>query len=51
MKIGDPLDGDTKIGAIVSKVHYDKILHHIDLAREEGRKNSLRWKCSTTHRF
>ena len=38
MKIGDPLDGDTKIGAIVSKVHYDKILHHIDLAREEGGK-------------
>ncbi len=36
MSIGDPLDADTKIGAIVSKVHYDKILFHIDLAKEEG---------------
>ena len=35
MQIGDPLDGLTKIGAIVSKVHYYKILHHIELAREE----------------
>lgn len=38
LKIGDPFDGETKVGAIVSKVHYDKILHHIQLAREQGGK-------------
>ncbi len=34
--VGDPLDPDTKIGAIVSKVHYDKILSCIETAKEEG---------------
>jgi aminomuconate-semialdehyde/2-hydroxymuconate-6-semialdehyde dehydrogenase len=38
LKIGDPLDAETRMGAIVSKVHFDKINYHIDLAREEGGK-------------
>lgn len=36
LKIGDPIDEDTFIGAIVSKPHFDKISYHIQLAREEG---------------
>ena len=36
LKTGDPLDESTKIGAIVSKVHYEKILSYIKLAKEEG---------------
>ena len=34
--IGDPLDAKTKIGAIVSKPHFDKILSYIELAKQEG---------------
>ena len=36
--VGDPLDEKTNIGAIVSKVHYEKILSYINLAKEEGGK-------------
>ena len=36
LKIGDPLDEATDIGAVVSKPHMEKILSYIDLAREEG---------------
>jgi aminomuconate-semialdehyde/2-hydroxymuconate-6-semialdehyde dehydrogenase len=36
LKIGDPLDADTDVGAIVSRQHFDKIMSYIDLAKEEG---------------
>ncbi len=36
LKVGNPLDAATKIGAIVSKDHFDKIMSYIDLAKEEG---------------
>ncbi|MCB0724572.1 MAG: aldehyde dehydrogenase [Ignavibacteriae bacterium] len=36
LKVGDPLEPDTKIGAIVSKEHYEKILSYIDLAIKDG---------------
>jgi aminomuconate-semialdehyde/2-hydroxymuconate-6-semialdehyde dehydrogenase len=38
LKIGDPLDEKTDIGAIVSKQHFDKINYHIALAKQEGGK-------------
>jgi aminomuconate-semialdehyde/2-hydroxymuconate-6-semialdehyde dehydrogenase len=38
LKVGDPLDEQTKVGAIVSKGHYEKILSYIALAKEEGGK-------------
>lgn len=38
MVIGDPMAADSRIGAIVSRPHYEKILHHIQLAKEEGGK-------------
>lgn len=36
MEVGDPLKETSRLGAIVSKPHYDKILHHIAMAKEEG---------------
>lgn len=36
LTVGDPLDEKNKQGAIVSKVHFDKINHCIQLAKEEG---------------
>src|SRR5207237_6383729 len=36
LKVGDPLDADTDVGAIVSKPHFDKIMSYIELAKSEG---------------
>jgi len=36
LKVGDPLDKSSKQGAIVSKVHFDKIMRCIDTAKQEG---------------
>jgi aminomuconate-semialdehyde/2-hydroxymuconate-6-semialdehyde dehydrogenase len=36
LKVGDPLDVDTDVGAIVSRAHFDKIMSYIDLAQREG---------------
>jgi len=38
MKVSDPLLEDTRMGAIVSEQHYNKILSYIQLAKEEGGK-------------
>ena len=38
LTIGDPLDETTKQGAIVSKVHFDKVMNCIILAEIEGGK-------------
>ncbi|HEX8328680.1 MAG TPA: aldehyde dehydrogenase [Hymenobacter sp.] len=35
-KVGDPLDVDTKQGALVSEAHLNKALEYIKLAHEEG---------------
>jgi aminomuconate-semialdehyde/2-hydroxymuconate-6-semialdehyde dehydrogenase len=36
LKIGDPLDSETNIGAIVSKDQFEKDLSYIQIARDEG---------------
>ncbi|MEM9685504.1 MAG: aldehyde dehydrogenase [Bacteroidota bacterium] len=36
LTVGDPKDSDTRVGAVVSKAHQEKILSYIQLAREEG---------------
>ena len=38
LKVGDPLAEATRMGAIVSKPHMEKILSYIELAKEEGGK-------------
>ncbi|MGB6037522.1 MAG: aldehyde dehydrogenase [Cryomorphaceae bacterium] len=36
MKVGDPSSEETKLGAVVSEPHMEKILSYISLAKEEG---------------
>jgi len=35
---GDPLDPKSNLGSVVSKEHYNKILNHLNLAKQEGAK-------------
>ncbi|WP_077328508.1 aldehyde dehydrogenase [Virgibacillus siamensis] len=36
MKVGNPFDPDTNVGALVSEEHYNKVLKYLDIAKEEG---------------
>ena len=36
LKIGNPKEADTKVGAVISKSHREKILSYIEGAKEEG---------------
>ena len=36
LKVGDPKNPDSKVGAVVSKPHLEKILSYIELAKAEG---------------
>ncbi len=36
MKVGDPKDDSSRLGALVSKAHMEKVLGYIELAKEEG---------------
>jgi len=36
LTVGDPLLADTRIGPLVSKAHYDKVLEYLALAKSEG---------------
>ncbi|UXX79695.1 aldehyde dehydrogenase [Reichenbachiella carrageenanivorans] len=36
MKVGDPLDEQTRMGAVVSETHMNKVLGYIQLAQQEG---------------
>ena len=38
LTVGDPLDEKTKVGAIVSEAHMNKVLSYIELAKKEGGK-------------
>ena len=38
LTVGDPLDDETKQGAIVSKEHFNKVMRCIDTAKQEGGK-------------
>lgn len=38
LKVGHPSDPETRVGAIVSKPHYEKILSYIEIAKSEGGK-------------
>ncbi len=38
LKVGDPLEEETKQGAIVSKMQFDKVLNCIETAKQEGGK-------------
>ncbi len=36
LMVGDPMERTTNIGSVVSKLHFDKVLSYIDLAKNEG---------------
>ncbi|HUF03658.1 MAG TPA: aldehyde dehydrogenase [Aridibacter sp.] len=36
LKVGDPLEAETNIGAVVSEAHMNKVLSYVGLAQEEG---------------
>jgi aminomuconate-semialdehyde/2-hydroxymuconate-6-semialdehyde dehydrogenase len=36
LRVGDPIDGDTDLGPLVSQAHFDKVMAAIDTARGEG---------------
>jgi aminomuconate-semialdehyde/2-hydroxymuconate-6-semialdehyde dehydrogenase len=38
LSIGDPSDPNMRLGAVVSKMHFDKVLSYIELAKSEGGK-------------
>lgn len=38
LKVGNPLDEDSNLGAVVSKPHMEKVLSYVKLAEEEGGK-------------
>jgi aminomuconate-semialdehyde/2-hydroxymuconate-6-semialdehyde dehydrogenase len=38
LKVGDPLDESTAVGALVSEGHMNKVLSYIELAKQEGGK-------------
>ncbi|MFN6380117.1 MAG: aldehyde dehydrogenase [Flavobacteriales bacterium] len=38
MTVGDPSDPETKMGAVVSEAHMNKVLSYIELAKQEGGK-------------
>jgi aminomuconate-semialdehyde/2-hydroxymuconate-6-semialdehyde dehydrogenase len=49
LKVGNPMREDSRLGAIVSKPHYEKIISYIELAKKEGGKilcggNSIKMK-------
>jgi len=36
LKVGDPLQPETNLGALISKTHFDKVMSYVRLAREKG---------------
>ena len=36
MKVGNPSDSESRLGAVVSKPHMEKVLSYIELAKQEG---------------
>ncbi|HZG84055.1 aldehyde dehydrogenase [Paenibacillus sp.] len=36
LKVGDPFDAKTKVGALISEEHYERVSGYIKLAQEEG---------------
>lgn len=36
IKLGDPLDTDTEMGPLTSKVHHERVLSYVQIAKDEG---------------
>nr|WP_175800136.1 aldehyde dehydrogenase [Burkholderia anthina] len=40
-RMGDPMDAGTQVGPVTTRAQYDKVLHYIDVARDEGAQLAL----------
>ena len=38
IKLGNPLDDETEMGPLTSKMHLDRVLNYIDVCKKEGNK-------------
>lgn len=38
IKMGDPMDGETELGPLIDKGHYEKVTSYVDMAEQEGCK-------------
>ena len=36
IRLGDPLDSETEMGPLTSKVHHERVLSYVEIAREQG---------------
>ncbi len=36
LRVGHPLDPDTEVGPLISKVHYEKVMSYMEIASQEG---------------
>ena len=41
IKVGDPMNPDTQMGALISEEHLHKVLEYVDTAKKEVRKTIL----------
>src|SRR5262249_17982733 len=48
MRVGDPLDPDTHVGALISEAHMEKVLQYIARGRSEGARIVIGGHCVTS---
>ena len=36
IKLGDPLDSETEMGPLTSRVHHERVMNYVEIAREQG---------------
>ncbi|OZD08719.1 carnitine dehydratase [Rhodococcus sp. 06-156-3C] len=46
-RMGDPMDAQTQVGPVTTRDQYDKVLHYIDVGREDGATLALGGKAAT----
>ena len=40
MKVGDPMEEDTHVGSMIHKDQAERVLHYVNLAKEEVREHT-----------
>ncbi|NIL77879.1 aldehyde dehydrogenase [Rhodococcus sp. B10] len=46
-RMGDPMDSQTQVGPVTTRDQFDKVLHYIDVGREDGATLALGGKAAT----
>lgn len=42
IRVGDPMNPDTQMGALISEEHLNKVLEYVDTAKKEVRKKGIK---------